>query len=220
MPPVEMKFVDAASGQPIVGANVFFNASATEGTFTGHGGAKVNLFLVETTTDDAGEIHVAAQSFSSHPFMLGSIYRHAFLVVFKPGYVLVIRQNSGRIIPKLEEMTTWQDNNRTIKMERATTNKERVHALEWAARFADENFRDVGHRRVCAWKQIPRFLVAVHHSVGEWNGQRHQLPEADLRRKQIESPLESLLINEAYYKLMLCGSPGEFFAPYLKSGNR
>src|SRR5690349_24329729 len=119
MPPVQMKFVDVESNQPIVGANVLFHATAQEGTITGHGGAKANLFLVETTTDAAGEIHIAAQSFWPYPFILGSNYNNPRMTVFKPGYVLVTLFNYRRIIAELEDVTTWLYNNQTIKMQRA-----------------------------------------------------------------------------------------------------
>lgn len=219
MPPVQMKFVDTESNRPIVGANVLFHATAKEGTITGDGGARVNLFLVETTTDDAGEIHLAAQSFWPYPFILGSNYNNPSMIVFKSGYVLVTLSNYRRIIAELEDVTTWQYNNQTIKMQRAGTNKDLSHAVEWAATFASETYQYLGDKEICAWKQLPNFLVTVDRSVKEWNRQRYLAQEQDLRRKEIESPLRGLLGNEKYYTRKGCGSPGKFFDPYLKSAN-
>ena len=214
MPPVQMRFVDAESNQPIVGANVLFHAKAIEGTLTGHGGARVNLFLVETITDNAGEVHIAAQSFWPYPFILGSNYENPSMIVFKSGYALAILQNYERIIAKLDDVTRWQYNNQTIKMQRATTAKEVAHAIEWAATFAEETYGHLNGKEVCAWKQIPNFLITVDRFVKEWNRQRYLAQEQDLRRKEIGSPLQSLLINENYLTKKGCGSPGEFFAPY------
>ena len=219
MPDVQMKFIDVESNQPIVGANVLFHASAEERTFTGHGGAKVNLFLVETASNDAGEIHIAAQSFWPYPFILGSSYNNPRMTVFKPGYVLVTLLNYRRTFAEREDVTSWQYDKKTIKMQRAGTNKELSHAVEWAAHFAEETYGYLNGREVCAWKQIPNFLVTVDRSVKEWNKRRYLMQEQDLRRREIGSPLQSLLGNEDYLARKGCGSPGKFFDPYLKRAN-
>ena len=219
MPAIHMKFVDAENNQPIVRAHVLFHASAYEGTFTGHGGERVHLFLLEAVTNDGGEIHLPVQEFWPYPFILNTNYNNPSLIVFKDGYALVTLANNRRIIAKLQDVTIWQYNDQTIKMRRVSTNKDTHHSVSWAATFADETYR-LGDKSICLWKRIPQFLVAVDHSVNEWNRKRQSVEEEDLRRIGVSSPLRSLLANEKYYAEKGCGSPKMFFDPYLQNTTR
>lgn len=212
MPAVHMKFVDAESNQPVLGAHILFQASAYAGTFTGHGGARRGLFLVEATTNDFGEIQLAAQDFWPWPFLFNTNYNNPSMIVFKPGYELVTLSNSRRIIAERQDVTTWQYANQTIKMQRSRTNKETYHGVYWAGNFAKEAYNLGGY---CAWKNIPRFLVAVDHAVREWNSKRHAIQEEDLRRNEVVSPLRDLLGHEEFYIGVQCGSPKRFFDSYL-----
>ena len=213
MPPVRMKFVDSQDGRPVAGAHVLFQANAHEGTMTGHGGTAANLFVIEEVTDDSGEIHLPKQDFSPRPFFLNTNYHNPSMVVFKPGYVLVILTNSLRIVPNLDEVTTWQYDNQTIKMKKAATDNDIPHALTYAAIYAE---MPVSEKSSCAWKKIPRFLVAVDRSTSEWNRKRVTLSDAALRRKAVSSPLQKILMNEKFFAERNCGSPKAFFEPYLR----
>ena len=219
MPAVHMKFVDEENNQPIVGAHVLFRGSAYEGTLTGHGGERVNLFLVEAVTNDAGEIHLAPQDFWPYPFILGTNYNNPSMTVFQEGYALVTLANYRRTFAERQDVTTWQYNDQTIKMRLVRASKDVWHSVYWANTFADETFRNEG-RDICSWKQIPQFLLVADRSATEWNRKRQAAEEEHLRRWQVESPLQSLLRNEKYYTGKGCGSPREFFEPYLRNANR
>jgi len=208
-----MKVVDAQDGNPVAGAHVLFQGNAHEGTFTGHGGRVANLFVVEAVTDDAGEISLPKQEFSPQPFFLNTNYHNPSMVMFKPGYVLVIITNTLRIIPNLDEVTTWQYNNETVRMERATTDNDLSNALTNAAMYAD---MPVTEKSICSWKKFPRFLVAVDHLAAEWNRKRATLADMALRNREVTSPLQKILMNDKFFAEKHCGSPKVFFEPYLR----
>ena len=42
------------------------------------------------------------------------------LIVLKPGYALLTLTNTLRVIPNLDEVTTWQYNDQIVKMKRST----------------------------------------------------------------------------------------------------
>lgn len=211
MPPVRMKVVDAQDGTPIAGAHVLFQGNAQEGTLTGHGGRLANLFVVEAVTDDSGEFRLPQQKFSPRPFFLSTNYHNPSMIVLKAGYALVILTGTHRTIPNLEELTTWQYDNQTITMRRATTENEMSHAVYWAATYADQT---MGEMSICSWKKIPRFLLAVDRSAAEWNRKRTSVTDEALRRKTATSPLQRLLMNDNYYVEKGCGSPKVFFEAY------
>jgi hypothetical protein len=213
MPPVRMKVVDAQEGTPIAGAHVLFQANAHEGTFTGHGGRSANLFVVEAVTDEAGGIYLPQQEFSARPFFLNTNYHNPSMVVFKPGYVLVILTNTQRIIPNLDEVTTWQYDNQTVKMKKVATNKDIPDALNWAAIYAEES---ASERNICFWKKIPHFLVAADRLTTEWDRQRATVADPGLRNKRVTSTLRKILMNEQFYAEKNCGSPKAFFESYLR----
>ena len=213
MPSVRMKMVDAQEGIPIAGAHVLFQANAREGTFTGHGGRSANLFAVEAVTDHSGEIHLPKQKFSPYPFFLNTNYHNPTMVVFKPGYVLLILTNTLRIIPNLDEVTIWQYDNQTIKMTRVTTDSDIPETLSSAAIYAEMS---ASEKNICYWKKTPRFLVAVDRLTAEWDRKRATLADAGLRNKGVTSTLRKILMNDQFYTDRNCGSPKTFFEPYLR----
>jgi len=213
MPAVRMTIVDAQDDRPVAGAHVLFHAGAREGTFTGHGGRGATLFVVETMTDEAGALRLPKQDFSAQPFFLNTNLENPAMLIFKPGYVLVDLRNTRRIIAESQDVTTWQYNDQTIKLKRATTDSETSHAVEWAGTFANLT---MGPPDLCAWKKIPRFLVALDRAAAEWNRKRASLADDFLRRHVVSSPLERVLMNEAFYIEKGCGSAKAFFEPYLR----
>lgn len=208
MPPVRMKVVDAQDDTPIAGAHVLFQANAHEGTFTGHGGRSANLFVVEAVTDHSGEIHLPKQEFSAHPFFLNTNYHNPTMVVFKPGYVLLILTNTLRIIPSLDEVTVWQYDNHTVRMTKVATDKDIPETLNWAGIYAEMS---ASEKNICFWKKIPRFLVATDRLTAEWDRQRASLADVGLRNKRVTSTLRKILMNEQFYTEKNCGSPKAFF---------
>lgn len=213
MPPVRMKIVDAQDGTPVAGALVLFHASAQEGTFTGHGGKVATLFVAEAATDDAGEVRFPKQEFPTQPFFLNTNYHNPTMVVLKPGYALLVLANTLRIIPKLDEVKVWQYDNQTVKLARATKDADRAHAATLAGMYADATLSE---RTPCAWKSIPRFLVAADRAAREWNRTRKETIDPELRHRAAMSPLEKITANEKHFVEKGCGSPRAFFEPYLR----
>lgn len=213
MPAVRMKIVDAHDDSPVAGAHVLFRAAAREGTWTGHGGRSATLFVAEAVTDDAGELRLPKQDFSAQPFFLNTNYENPAMLVFKPGYVLVDLRNTRRVIAELQDLTTWQYNNDTVKLTRATTDSDISRGVDWAATFAQHS---MGPPDLCSWKKIPRFLVAVDRAAADWNRKRPSVADEFLRRHTASSPLQVVLNNEAFYLEKGCGSPKAFFEPYLR----
>lgn len=213
MPPVRMKVVDAQDGSPIAGAHVLFQGNANEGTLTGHGGRLANLFAIEAVTGDAGEFSFPKQDFSPRPFFLNTNYHNPSMVVFKSGYVLVVLSNTLRIIPNLDEVTTWQYDNQTVRMKRVASDGDTLHSLANAATYAD---LPPGEAGPCSWKRIPRFLAELDRSIGEWNRKRATLADATLRHRGLTSPLQRTLMNDGLFAEKGCGSPKTFFEPYLR----
>ena len=164
-----MRVVDAQDASPIAGAHVLFHAGAREGTLTGHGGKHATLFVAETVTDASGELRLPRQDFKPQPFFLNTNYENPWMLIFKPGYVLADLRNTRW--PELQDLTTWPYNNQTVTMTRATTDSEISRAVDWAATSARLT---MGSPDLCAWKKIPRFLVAVDRAAG--NGIRNGHP--------------------------------------------
>jgi hypothetical protein len=215
MQAVRMKVVDAQDESAVAGAFVLFQASAQEGTWTGHGGRHVNLFAAETVTDASGEIRLPKQEFPAQPFFLNTNYNNPSMIVFKPGYALVSLLNQRLVVPELRDMTSWEHNDRTIKMKRATTDSEIAHAVDQAALYAKMT---MSSRSLCAWKSVPRFFVAVDRAAAEWNRRRESLTDDNLRFRSVSSPLQFVLMNETLFVEKGCGSPKAFFEPYLRRG--
>jgi hypothetical protein len=211
MPAVHMKVVDAQDGSPIAGAHVLFHGGAHAGTLTGHGGKSATLFVAETVTDDSGELRIPRQEFSAQPFFLNTNYHNPWMLIFKPGYVLVDLRNTVRSVAELKDLTTWLYNGQTIRMKRVTSDTETSRSVDGAATSA---MRTLGPPDLCSWKKIPRFLVAVDRAAAEWNRRRDSLPDELLRRHTMMSPLDTVLMNDAFYVDKGCGSPKAFFAAY------
>src|SRR5262249_28337254 len=157
MPAVQMKVVDADDGSPVAGVNVLFVANAHDGTFTGHGGRTANLFAAETLTDPAGQLRIPPQSFRPQPFLFHTNYHNPQMTLLKPGYALVVLTNTLRIIPNLDEVTTWQYDKQTVKMKRATKDAELLQAARTAALQVESA---ISEKTPCGWKSVPRFIVA------------------------------------------------------------
>jgi hypothetical protein len=54
-------------------------------------------------------------------------------------------------------------------------------------------------------------MVTVDRAVKVWNRQRYLVQGQHLRRKEIESPLQGLLINEEYLTRKGCGFSRKVF---------
>jgi len=212
MPPIRMKVVDAQDGSPVAGSHVLFLGTAQEGTLTGHGGRTANLFAMETMTDDAGELRLPKQEFSAQPFFLNTIYHNPRLVVLKPGYALLTLTNTLRVIPNLDEVTTWQYNDQIVKLKRST-DSDIPNTVYFAGLYAEQT---VSEKNICFWKKIPRFLVGVDRLAAEWTQKRATITDQALRNKSVSSPLQKILMSERFFADNGCGSAKAFFEPYLR----
>lgn len=216
MPDVNMRFVDEDSNQPITGVNVIFYAYVQRGTIAGGSGKQKNLFLVEAVSDGSGEIYIPAQEFWPAPFLLNTNYNNPSMIAFKEGYDLQSLYNTQNVFAGIQDVTSWEYNNKTIKMKRATTDKEIYDSLNWAAMLSSQAYR-TGGDNICLWKNIPRFLVTQGRLATEWNYKRHLIEDEQLRRRLVGSPLENILANEKYYTREGCGSANSFFRPYIRT---
>jgi hypothetical protein len=211
MPPVSMNVVDAEDGRPVSGTFVLFRARAHEGTITGHGGKGALLFAAEAVTNDAGELQIAKQEFSTQPFFLNTVLENPQMTLFKPGYATETLTNSRRIIAERQDVTSWLYDGQTVRLKRARTDAELAQAAYWAAEYARHGV-DPGN---CSWKRIPRFLVAADRAAAEWERKRATLTD-DLRFRSVRSPLQDILTNDELFARYGCGSPKAFFEPYLR----
>jgi hypothetical protein len=168
MPPVSMTFIDEQDGRPIAGAHVLFHATAGRGPFYGHGRAHTNLFLVEGVTDSAGMVHLPAQEFSNRP-LVPNDYDNPYALVFKSGYKLLILQNNRRNLAELQDVTSWRYNGNTLRVRRPD-GEEVLRDIGFATSDAQRayGYSSGIEEDVCAWKNIPRFLVALDRALDQW----------------------------------------------------
>ena len=212
MPSVQMTFVDAQNSSAIVGAVVLFQASAREGTWTGHGGRSASLFAVEGVTDATGAVQFPKQEFSAQPFFLNTNYENASMVALKPGYALLVLINQRGIPTEVRSVTTWEYNSQTITMKRSSGDAEIPDTVWHAATYAD---RALAGHSLCRWRNIPRFLVTLDRMAADWNRKRDALSDPALRVKSASSPVQRLFMNDALFVEKGCGSPKAFFESYL-----
>lgn len=212
MPPIHMKVIDIHTNQPLTGANVLFHAIAHKGTLTGHGGESTNLFLVETVTNDAGEIKLPAIDFSAQPFLLNTNYHNPSMMILKPGYVAVKLTNNQHIIPQLKEVTNWEYNNQTVNMYRTQNNKEIYQSAHVVSHFIYQT----GDKDFCWWEKMPRFLIAADRTAIEWNRKRRSIEEQELRIQNVRSLLQDIMTNAEHFTRIGCNSPKKIFEMYTK----
>ena len=117
--PIRMKVVDSATGKPVGGAQVRYGATATEGTFTGHGGRTATLFELTTESDAEGTITFPPTRFDHRVFGLFGLntnYENARMTILKPGYAPMELRNQTRIMPNLDEVIAWEYNGQTVQL--------------------------------------------------------------------------------------------------------
>jgi hypothetical protein len=163
LPPLDVRVVDGASGQPIADANVLLYVDATEGTLTGHGGAVTNLFLLEGVTDAGGTAR-----FPSHVNKVPSGYNLSgpYLHAYAPGYQFGWGPYAPMISSK-SEIDQWvQEAPRVIRLKAATTDAERAGALSDAWFRAQ---RATARKGSCWLERMPRYLAALEAGIAAWN---------------------------------------------------
>jgi hypothetical protein len=195
MPAVKMTVVDEHDGTPIAGLVALFWGTAREGTITGHGGREAILFAVEAVSDASGELRFPKQDFRSQPFFLNTNYDNPSMILLKPGYLPLVLHNQ-LFVPTLAGASKWDYDGKTVKLKKATSDDMRQQASLMST-YAD---MVPGFIRDCAWKRVPRALVAADR-VFAGSG---------------KTTLRFLLMNDALFVEQGCGSPKAFFEPYLR----
>ena len=222
MPAVQMKIVDAQTGSPIGGANVLFQATAHQGTFTGHGGKTAILFVMEAVSDEAGAIRFPEKEFSAYPFFLNTNYENPTMVIVKDGYEPLILQGTSHIIPTRKEITVWQYNTQSVQMKLPKADADPKILYSVVARMAE---MPVGEKTPCAWKSYPQFLAALELWNAKVNPKKPvpafppMIPidrSAGLAFWGLGSPLEKILSQEEFFVKEGCGSPKTFFHAYFR----
>jgi len=196
MPAVKMTVVDEHAGTPISGLVALFWGSATQGTFTGHGGKQAILFAVEAVSDESGQLRFPKQDFRSQPFFLNTNYDNPAMLLLKPGYEPLVLHNHF-FDSTLAAASKWDFDGQTVKMKKATSDETGQQAYLMTL----YTNRMLGFDRGCGWKRVPRALVAADRMF-PGSGQT--------------STLRSLLMNDASFVQQGCGSPKAFFEPYLR----
>jgi hypothetical protein len=195
MPAVKMKVVDEHDGTPIPGLVALFWGTAREGTITGHGGRHAILFAVEAVSEESGELRFPEQPFSSQPFFLNTNYENPSMLLLKAGYAPLVLHNRLRIVPSLAEASRWEYEGQTVKLTKATVDPMRQQA------YLTTTYTDMMLDRRCTWKRVPRALVAADR----------MFPDPGKT-----NTLRTLFMNDALFAQQGCGSPKEFFEPYLR----
>ena len=196
MPAVTMHVADEHA-TPIAGVVAMFWETAREGTFTGHGGREPVLFVVEAVSDQSGELRFPRQDFNSQPFFGNTNYENPSMLLLKPGYEALDLHNQAHIVPTLAEASMWEYDGKTVTMK--TKAAEDPYHMEAYLVTLETNMM-LGFDLGCTWKRVPRTLVAadrIFPDPGE------------------TTSLRTLFLNDALYVQRGCGSPTQFFKPYL-----
>ena len=205
MPIVSMTVRDSSNGSPIRGAVIIFTAEASEGSWTGHGGASTTLFLAEAISDGEGRFSIPRQNVPA-PYFLNTQYRVPTMLIFMPGYKNTLVQNYSQA-PDRSYVTKWDHNHEPIEMIRDTTPETRAANLDHAMEFATEAY---SHLKPCGWKNIPRALKALEHEFVSWT----LTPES----KQIrlfygweEGPVSKIIRERADSVSLSCPAANAYF---------
>lgn len=116
---IRMRVVESATGKPVAGAQVRYRATASEGTFTGHGGRTGILFDIRAESDANGTIAIPPTKFDARifgVFGMNTNYENARMTITRRGYESLELRNSLRIIPQLDEVISWEHNGRTVEL--------------------------------------------------------------------------------------------------------
>src|SRR6185436_3738605 len=111
----------------------------------------------EAVSDESGELRFPKQDFRAQPFFLNTNYENPSMLLLKPGYGPLVLHNQLRIVPTLAEASKWEYEGKTVKMKKATHDEMRRQG------YLITTYTDmiVGLDGGCAWKRVPRTLVAA-----------------------------------------------------------
>ena len=217
MPAVQVTFIDAESEEPIANANVIFFAESKEGTFTGDGGSYANLFLVEGVTNEAGVINFPAQSFWPMPFLLNSNNHMPSMYMYKYGYELAGLYSLGPYPASTNAIISWAKRyTQPIKVKKTRTTLGLFELVDSAGSVAERSYLNkIDH---CAWKKIPKFLLAIESGAIEWKSRPKEegwYKQAKTYSREPRNPVADLILSEGNERrLFNCGKPSDFFETF------
>ena len=207
--PIKATVVDDETGHPLEGVHVVYHATAKEGTFTGHGGETANLLVAESLTNVEGVIEFPGREINAEPFWMGTNYDLPRIYLFISGYLPVTEGNEWWRLTRLEDVTRWQANGKTIRLKRP---KDFNEYLERVSQLGDsiESIYGSPPAQKCEWKRIPLIFLYLDHENSLISQRARQM------NRYVNLPTIKSL-QQPYWESR-CGSAVEFFGKY--SGSR
>jgi hypothetical protein len=201
--PMEARVVEAGTQKPLAGVVVVAHWQLVQGTMVGSnlGG---QLEVMETVTDPEGRFTFPGFGPKT---ALGGQYlddQDPELLIFKSGYESrIVRNDYQGDSPTFRIVHRSQWNGKTIEMKlfpgTETEYAEHVYHL-------DGDFDDFRLGEDCAWKKIPRMLVALQKMSEQFESKGIKVPgwQVGARIRKVTD------VNQS-----LCGSAEEFFRSYM-----
>jgi hypothetical protein len=206
--PITATVVDAETGEPLEGVNVVAQWVLHDPWPT-WGGAGA-LELIEAVTDRNGQFHIPGWEGKAVPKdrLPGTRLSNGDpeIIFFKSGYKS--RQVGNYLQPERlrDENHTWERysdwDDKIIKMEKFKGD------LDLYTANTSGTLRGVGHRVECAWKKMPRFLVALMREKERLERLGQGYPYNTLPSMET--------IDREFGNSSNCGSVKGFFKEYMK----
>lgn len=203
--PIKATVVDDENGQPLEGVHVVYHAVATEGTLSGHGGERANLLVAEGLTNSEGIIEFSEREINAEPFGMGTNYDLPRIYIFKSGYLPATEGNAWLRLTRLEDVTRWHENGKTIRLKKPQDFGEYLQAVSDFGYNIERIYRDPPARK-CEWKRIPRMILYLDQEnslILERAGQMNRYAALPTVKSLQQPYLESK-----------CGSISQFFVNY------
>lgn len=210
--PLQVTVVDAQTGAPLTGVTLAYQLEATEGTWTGHGGAHAQLVVDEAVSDANGRISIPAHRFNTSPFgwLSRPHWSYPRILIFKKGYAPqrtgAIFWSDGKGMPDLDDVLAWPQRPLPIKLNRAEDDTKYADSLrEFGSTVARAWNYATRTDDACGWRQVPRMIIAIEDEIMRL--------EPLISKGAVSTPLRDLLANERNYE-STCGRPSAFFAMF------
>ena len=206
--PITATVVDAETGEPLEGVNVVAQWDLHDPWPT-WGGAGA-LELIEAITDKNGQFHIPGWESKAIPSdrLPGTRLGNADpgMILFKSGYQVRSIGNDLQPNHLRDESHTWVRysdwDGKVIKLERFKG------SLDLYTANTSGTLRGIGFRTECAWKKMPRFLVALMKEKERLERAGEGYPYNTI--PSIET------IDREFGNRGNCGSVKDFFKEYMK----
>jgi hypothetical protein len=209
-PVVRMRLVDAATQESVIGAHAVYTAQSYPGSFSGDGGDSSTMFFTEATSDREGWIVFPSQRI---PEGLPQNYRPAMVLIFKPGYRATKVANADRSPLDRTLVTTWENNDSAISLEKANNAVENAESL-YVAQLVARSAYAVEKER-CWWKRIPAYLAAVEAAATQIEKRDNNIARALAVRAWNEGPVSELIRDKDAQVRAGCGDPAAHFKSHI-----